>query len=203
MNKTISRRSFMKLSMAGLAASAIHQVIPTTNVMASQVTDKTADGRATLIACFSHSGNTQYFADLIHSRIGGNQVEIKTVQPYPRDYDSVVAQAREEQDKDFRPVLAGPDIDPLAYDRIFVGYPNWWGTMPMALFTFFEKYDFSNKSLIAFSTHEGSGFGQSIPDLKRLNPRSTIIRGLAIRGRSIRSRSAKTDINEWLDDLSV
>lgn len=203
MNKTISRRGFIKISAAGLAASAIHPVMSVTNVMAGRPTGKTASGKVTLIAYFSHSGNTRHFADLIHSRIGGDQVEIKTIGPYPRDYDTVVAQAREEQDKDFRPVLAGPDIDPSAYDRIFVGYPNWWGTMPMSLFTFFEKYDFSNKPLIAFSTHEGSGFGQSISDLKRLNPQSTIVRGLAIRGRSIQSKSAKADINEWLDDLSI
>lgn len=101
---------------------------------------------------FSHSGNTQHFADLIHSHIGGHRIEVKTVDPYPRDYDAVVAQARKEQDKGFRPLLAGAEIDPAAYDRIFVGYPNWWGIIPMALFSFFEKYDFSNKSLIAFTT---------------------------------------------------
>jgi len=203
MIRPTTRRQFLKNSAIGVSAIAVCPLIYTKQTAAADGLNHKSAGRSTLMAHFSHSGNTRHFADVIHSHIGGDRAEIKTVDPYPRDYDAVVKQAREEQDNNFRPVLSGPDIDPKAYDRIFVGYPNWWGTLPMAVFTFFEKYDFSDKPLIAFTTHEGSGFGQSVSDLERLNPRSTVIKGLAIRGRSIKSRSAKTDIIEWLDDLSI
>lgn len=198
-----TRRQFLKSSAIGLSAFAVFPLILTKQAAATEALNEKIPGKPTLIAYFSHSGNTRYMAGLIHERIGGERIEIRTVEPYSQDYDTVVAQARQEQDNDFRPVLTGPDIDPSAYGLIFVGYPNWWGTMPMGMFSFFDKYDFNNKSLIAFTTHEGSGFGQSISDLKLLNPRSTITRGLSIRGRSIRSKSAKADINEWLDDLNI
>lgn len=122
--------------------------------------------------------------------------------PYPEDYDSVVEVAKKEQGMNYRPGLATrvPGIEP--YDAIFIGYPNWWGTMPMTMFTFFEENNFKGKTLIPFSTHEGSLFGQSISDMKRLNPQSGIPDGLAVRGRSVKDESAQKQIHEWLTLLN-
>lgn len=200
MPKTNSRRTFMKTMAVAIGSLAIPLALSPLNSMAVQTN---SNGGKILIVSFSHSGNTRHMAKLIHSRLGGDQLEIKTVKPYPLDHDAVVAQARKEQDDDFRPILKNITIDPTTYEHIFVAYPNWWGTMPMALFTFFETYDFSGKSIYAFSTHEGSGFGQTISDLKRLNPHSTIVKGLAVRGRSIRNQDIHDDIYKSLNKLDV
>ena len=82
------------------------------------------------------------------------------------------------------------------YDLVVLGYPNWWGTMPMAIWSFLESYDFSGKTIIPFCTHEGSGLGHSEADLRRLCPGAKLLAGLAIRGGS--GKSAAKDIESWL-----
>lgn len=154
-----------------------------------------------LIAYFSHTGNTRFFAERIQTLTGGDIAEIKTVHPYPDDYDSVVDIAREEQDKGFRPEIKAIIKDTGSYDVLFVGYPSWWGTMPMAMFTFFDQNSFKGKIIIPFTTHEGSYFGRSIDDLRKLNPGSTIKKGLAVRGRSVKSKSVLKDIHSWIKEL--
>lgn len=156
-----------------------------------------------LVLYFSHSGNTRFLAEMIHEQVGGDLVELKTASPYPPDYDTVVEQAKREQNEKYRPRLA-TGIDNLdSYSVIFVGYPNWWGTMPMALFTFFEEYDLAGKILVPFCTHEGSDLGRSVSDMQTLAPRATILEGLAVRGKSVRSESAGKDVAEWLADLHL
>lgn len=83
-----------------------------------------------------------------------------------------------------------------SYNTIFLGYPNWWGTMPMAVFTFFEQYNFSGKRIAPFCTHEGSGLGSSERDIKNLCPGAIVVPGLAIRGGEV--GQADRLIKEWL-----
>lgn len=162
-----------------------------------------AESNKVLVLFFSHSGNTRSLAEMIHEQVGGDLIEIKTTLPYPQDYDTVVDQAKREQQQNFRPQLA-THIDNLStFSTIFIGYPNWWGTMPMALFTFFESHNLSGKKLIPFCTHEGSSLGRSMADIQKLAPKATILEGLAIRGRSVRDRSTRTDIADWLAKLHV
>jgi flavodoxin len=162
-----------------------------------------AESNKVLVLFFSHSGNTRSLAEMIHHQVGGDLVEIKTTLPYPQDYDTVVDQAKREQQQNFRPQLATQNNDLSTFSTIFIGYPNWWGTMPMALFTFFESHNLSGKKLIPFCTHEGSSLGRSIADMQKLAPGATILEGLAIRGRSVRDTSARTDIADWLAKLQV
>lgn len=199
MTKTISRRGFMKKSALGAAAVVLYRLIPAAK---NSEASETGKGK-TLIVYFSHSGNTRYMAGLIHERIGGDMMELRTVNVYSEDYDTVVDQAKKEQKQNARPVLSMTVPDLSVYDTLFVGYPNWWGSMPMALFTFFEGNDLGGKTLIPFCTHEGSVFGRSVADLKRLNPKSRFREGQAIRGRSVRGRSAQRDIEKWLADLNL
>lgn len=202
MKKYVSRRSFLKTGFTGLAAVAACGFLPAGPAAGAEGLAKNPENRNILIAYFSHSGNTRHMAEQIHERIGGDILKIETVTPYPEDYDSVVEVAKKEQGMNHRPVLATrlPGIE--SYDAVFIGYPNWWGTMPMAMFTFFEGNDFKGKTLIPFSTHEGSQFGQSISDMKRLNPQANILDGLAIRGRSVKDESTRKDIHEWLTRLN-
>lgn len=154
-----------------------------------------------LVAYFSHSDNTREIANQIHEKIGGDIFEIVTVNPYPTDYDAVVDQAKQEQEDNYRPELATEIENMDSYDVVFVGYPNWWGTMPMPVFAFLEEYDFSGKTIIPFCTHEGSGLGRSVEDITELCPQSTILDGLAIRGSSV--ETAQDDVSEWLHEIGM
>ncbi|HWQ70884.1 MAG TPA: flavodoxin [Desulfitobacteriaceae bacterium] len=154
-----------------------------------------------LVAYFSHSGNTRIIANQIHEKVGGDIFEIVTVNPYPKDYDAVVDQAKQEQEDNYRPELATEVENMDSYDVVFIGYPNWWGTMPMPVFTFLEEYKFSGKTIIPFCTHEGSGLGRSVEDITELCPQSTILDGLAIRGSSV--ETAQDDVSEWLREIGM
>jgi len=162
-----------------------------------------AEKGQSLVLYFSHSGNTLALAERIHEQVGGDLAELKTANPYPPEYDTVVEQAKREQNDKYRPqlVTAFDNID--SYSVIFIGYPNWWGTMPMALFTFFEHYDLAGKVLVPFCTHEGSYLGRSVTDMQALAPRATILDGLAVRGKAVESRSAGNDVADWLADLNL
>jgi flavodoxin len=154
-----------------------------------------------LSAYFSHSGNTSVVAHQIHENIGGDIFEIVPVDPYPRDYDAVVEQARKELDKDYRPSLKTKIEKMGLYNVVFVGYPNWWGTIPRPVVTFLSEYDFSGKTIVPFCTHEGSRLGRSVIDIKELCPQSTILEGLAVRGGDV--KKAQKEVTGWLREMGM
>ena len=152
-----------------------------------------------LIAYFSHTGNTENMANLIHENIGGDLFEIVTVDPYPEDYDTCVAQAKREKADSYRPALSSGVTDIDSYSVVFIGYPCWISTMPMACFTFLETYDLSGKEVIPFSSYGGTGWGESLDDVKTLCPDSTILEGLAVRRDG--GSSLPGDIEKWLKKI--
>ena len=110
-------------------------------------------------------GNTEVAATMIQKLTGSAMFKIDTVEDYPSDYHKTTDAAHQEQRQHARPVLTG-HVDNLDdYSVVLLGYPNWWGTMPMAVCTFLEAYDFSGKTILPFCTHEGSGMGHSERDL--------------------------------------
>ena len=127
-------------------------------------------------------GNTEVIAEMIADLTGGDLFEVETVKTYPADYYACIDEAKAELRQGARPELkAYPDsLD--GYDTIFVGYPNWWGTMPMAMFTFLEHYDWSDKTICPFCTNEGSGMGSSERDLKKVCAGATVEKSLSIHG---------------------
>lgn len=146
-------------------------------------------------------GNTEVVARVIQDATGGDSFRIEAVKPYPEDYHETTEVAKEEQRSNARPELTAHVENMNAYDVIFVGYPNWWGTMPMPVFTFLETYDFAGKTIAPFCTHEGSSLGRSVTDIKALCPQSTILDGLAIRGSD--AQRAQEQVSEWLCRLGV
>jgi flavodoxin len=154
-----------------------------------------------LVVYFSHTGNTRAIANQIHKRVGGDIFEIKTVDPYTNDYDALVQQARKELDSDFRPKLKSQVQNIDSYDVVFVGYPIWWGTYPMPVKTFLTEYKLSKKTIVPFCTHEGSGLGRSVSDLKEMCPNSTILKGIAIRGSTV--ESAQDKVFKWLSEINM
>lgn len=154
-----------------------------------------------LVTYFSHSGNTRLVADQIHDSVGSDIFEIVAIDPYPRDYDEVVEQARKELRDEYRPKLKTKVEKLEAYKVVFVGYPNWWGTIPRPVVTFLSEYDFSGKTIVPFCTHEGSGLGHSTADIEELCPQSTILEGLAVRGRNV--KNAQNEVVGWLRELGM
>ncbi len=140
-------------------------------------------------------GNTEIVAEMIKDAVGGDLFEVDTVKPYSEDYTACTEEAKRELRENARPELK-KYMDSLdGYDTVFVGYPNWWGTMPMAMFTFLERYNLSGKRIIPFCTNEGSGMGSSERDLKKICGGATVEKGLAIRG----SAAAKSEgqVSAW------
>lgn len=194
--RQFSRRHFLKYAVTGTIA--MHAAALATGSAAWAAGTK---GGNMLILYFSRSGNTRAVAEQIHGRIGGQMIELKTVVPYPADYDALVEQAQREQKSNARPQIATEIPNLEKYDIIFIGFPNWWGTMPMPLFTLLEKYDVGNRSIIPFCTHEGSRFGRSRQDLKTLCPRARLLEGFEARGS--RAAGAQENVDAWLRRLGL
>ena len=127
-------------------------------------------------------GNTQKAAEMLREITGADVVRIQPVHAYSDDYKECVAQAREELQKDARPQLLDCPGSLDGYDTIYLGYPNYCGTMPMPVFTFLEHFDFAGKTVKPFCTNEGSGMGRSESDLKRICTGATVEAGLSIHG---------------------
>ncbi len=141
-------------------------------------------------------GNTELIAKKIQELTGSTIFKIKTVRSYPEDYAETTNVAKEEQRENARPELTETLDDMDSYDVIYIGYPIWYGTMPMAVFSFLESYDFSGKTIIPFCTHEGSGMVSSERDIKRICPNAKVLSGLAIQGGSV--ERADKDVINWL-----
>lgn len=141
-------------------------------------------------------GNTQMVAEMIRSILACDVFRIRTVNEYPMEYEQATRVAQEELRKGARPELLAHLSDAPGYKTILLGYPNWWGTMPMAVYSFLEQHDFSGKTILPFCTHEGSGLGRSVQEIMKLCPRADIREGLAIHGGKI--GSARPEIEKWL-----
>lgn len=148
-------------------------------------------------------GITEVIADIIAENIEADVFEIVTQEAYPSDYNGTVDQAKEEQNVDARPALAAHIENIEDYDIIFLGYPNWWGTIPMPVYTFVEEYDLSGKTIIPFVTHEGSGIGNSVFDIKNACSNSDIVKPLAIRGSNVSRDDTKANVIQWLEKIGM
>ncbi len=187
---TQSRRAFVK----GLGCTALVLTLLPADIASCA-------GSKVLVLYFSHTGNTKKLATMIHERAGGEILELKTVHPYPQKHDTVVDLAKKEQERGDRPALATVLPNLKDFDTIFLGFPNWWGTMPMALFTMLENNDFSGKTIIPFCTHGGSRLGRSVEDIKKLCPKARVLKGFAAFG--TRVDAAKEEVEAWLYGLGI
>lgn len=148
-------------------------------------------------------GNTQIIAEYIAEQTGADSYHIETVTPYPADYDGCKEIASQELKDNARPEIIGSVENMDSYNIVFLGYPIWWGDMPMAVYTFMESYDFSDKVIIPFNTHEGSGSSGTEMSIKNALPDSQILTGLVMQGSTAQKFSSGTQntVRSWLDDL--
>lgn len=149
-----------------------------------------------LIVYFSWSGNTRYIANLIAEKTGADIVELELVNPYSSDYSQCLDEAKRDQRADARPELRTKIENIAQYDTIFVGYPNWWASIPMPIATFLESYDLTGKTIAPFCSHGGGRLGQSVTTIGKLAPASNLTEGLSVHYRGGSSLSA--NIDEWL-----
>lgn len=165
----------------------------------STVTD--TDTHASVIAANDGiRGNTEVIARMIQNAVGGDLHLIKTEKIYPTAYRATTDEGQKEARANVRPPLASK-IDISSYDTVFLGYPNWWGDMPMALYTFLEEYDLSGKTIVPFVTSGGSGFSRTQKTIAEKARGAKVLKGLHVRDRSV--ANSQNDVEKWLKGLGL
>ena len=184
----------------------------------------TMSNHKSIVVFFSHAGenysvgniqtgNTKIVADYISEFIGADQAEIVTHKYDGMAYTPLTNLAQDEQNNDERPDFElalttsnGETLKPsngenpfADYDTIFIGGPVWWGTYPQVMFTFFARYDLNGKTIYPFTTHEGSGLGACVSDVRRAYPNASVQKGFSIYGHEVRTNKAK--VENWLKGL--
>lgn len=220
MQQQFSRRHMLKLTIMVTALGLFAPMLHVSSVQAAENLNKKAlvvyfsmpetdtphnmtreEDNSTVVIDGKVLGNTQYVAQLIQEMTGGDIFRIVPQTPYPTDHRTLVDLAKKEQNENARPVIA-ESVNLAAYDTIFLGYPNWWGDMPMILYTFLEQYDLSGKTIIPFCTHGGSGFSRTIQTIQGKQPNATVIRDGYALSRS-RMERAQSGVAEWLKEVGL
>ncbi|MBQ9577578.1 MAG: flavodoxin [Muribaculaceae bacterium] len=164
----------------------------------------------TLVVFFSHAGenynvgnikvgNTKIVADYISEMTGADQFEIVADKDYDMPYMQLIEVAKQEANAGELPAMIGKLENVEQYDTVFIGGPVWWGTYPQVMFTFFRDYDLNGKTIIPFTTHEGSGLASCVEDVRAAYPDADVKPGFAIYGHDVRSGRAK--VEKWLKGL--
>ena len=178
---------------------------------ATQNQDKDmVQNKKALVVFFSHAGdnyavgnievgNTKIVADYITELTGAEQFEIVTHKYDGMAYTPLINLAKEEANNGELPPYEGEVPDLSQYDTVFIGGPIWWGTYPQGMFTFFKENDLNGKTLIPFTTHEGSGLASTVEDVKAAYPDANVTKGFAIYGHEVRTGKAK--VEKWLKGL--
>ena len=193
----------MTLLVAGsLAACGGNNASPATSRLSqTEAAQTSAKTRKVLVAYFSRSGNTRVMTRQIQKITGGDIFEIQTVTPYPVEYTATTKQAKQELESGFKPLIKAKVANIKEYDIVFVGSPNWWGTIAPPVRTFLSEHDLSGKTVAPFITHQGSGLGRSAANIAKLAPQATLKDGLAVWGRDV--GDAQDQIAKWLQGLKL
>lgn len=162
---------------------------------------ETEAGSISLVVYFSWSGNTESVATEIQAQTDADIFEIVPAEPYTDDYDTLLDIAQDEQANDARPAIAGTVDNFEQYDVVYLGFPNWWGDMPMILYTFLDDYDFSGKTIAPFVTSGGSGFSGTIGTIESMEPDATITEGLSLGSSEAADPAAA--VTEWLAGIGL
>lgn len=167
------------------------------NALAQEAANTTAlSNPKVLVAYYSWSGNTKEVANAIHEQVGGDLFEIQTVEAYPSEYSETTAQAKKEINEGFRPKLKGSVDNMAQYDVVFIGSPNWWGTIAPAVSSFIEAYDLNGKTVIPFITHGGGGEQNTIRDM------TAQCKGCKVKSDGWVGYGSRTlGVSGWLEDM--
>ncbi len=174
--------------------------------------EQTEGGSNMLVAYFSlageqygvgviEEGNTSIIAHMIAEQTGADLFEIEAVTPYPTSHSELLDVSRQEMANNARPEIAGTVDNMDDYDTIFIGYPNWWGDMPMIVYNFLESYDLSGKTIVPFCTHGGSGLSNTESTIADITG-GTMKDGFAISGTTAQNDrdTSQNKVTQWLKE---
>ena len=164
---------------------------------------KDVDAVSTATPMPNGESSVKWIADIIHDEVGGDIEPIIPSKDYPLEYDALADAAKAEVDNNERPAFEPLSVDPTKYKTVFIGYPIWWYTLPMVLETFFDTYDLSGVTIVPFNTHAGSRDGNTYNMIREREPNANVIDGIAIAGSDAGSDSAKTQVIEWVNGLTM
>ena len=172
--------------------------IPTTSEQNTQ-NKNTNISKKVLVIYYSRSGNTKQIADYIGEKTNADVIRLETVRTYPSNYDEMLDTAKEEQRNGGRPELKNKDINIADYDKIFLGYPIWWGKIATPVYTFLDEYDLSGKKIAPFVTSGSSGLSGTPNDIKKEEPNAEILDAMSITSSTLNNYKSLTD--NWLSKL--
>ena len=213
----LSAATMLALGACGVSArteTASAGDVNTSNETNSQLDDtaQAEGGSNMLVAYFSlageqygvgviEEGNTSIIAHMIAEQTGADLFEIEAAVPYPTSHSELLDVSRQEMASNARPEIAGTVDNMDSYDTIFIGYPNWWGDMPMIVYNFLESYDLSGKTIVPFCTHGGSGLSNTESTIADITG-GTMKDGFAILGSSAQTDrdTARNDVAQWLEE---
>ena len=154
-----------------------------------------------LVVYFTQSGNTERVANTIQGLVGGDMARIESVIPYPKSQTDKTYVAKREQESDARPDYKDLGVDVADYDLVFLGYPIWWGGMPMVVYTFLENNDFNGKVIVPFATYGTSGLGKSVDEIKRVAPGATVTEAFGMPGKETEKDHTEA-VKNWLSKIA-
>lgn len=168
-----------------------------------KVSENDAVARASIVVKDGEKmGNTEYVAGLVQETVGGDLFRIETKDAYPLEHDTLVDQAAEEQEKDLRLELSSHVENFEQYDTVILGFPNWWGDLPMPVYSFLEEYDFGGKTIIPFVTHGGSGFSATRDTIAKLQTDANVSDNtLSLSREDVADAEGK--VREWAKSLGL
>ena len=204
----------MTLIVLGMAVAEV-SAISDAETAANDILNKNNTDSKVLVVYFSRTGenynvgnvnvdvgNTAMVASYIKEYLKADSFEIVPIDKYPEKYDECTEVAQKEKDDNARPNIQGKINNFDSYDTVFIGYPIWWGDLPMIMYTFMEEYDFNGKNVIPFNTHEGSGDAGTYQSIQSKLPNAKVnTKGLALDGKTARSDDGKQQTIDWLKGL--
>ncbi len=173
----------------------------TSEEAAASKTEPENTASAGLVVYFSWSGNTESVALEIQNQTGADTFRLIPAEPYTDDYDELLDIAQEEQRNGARPAISGSIENFDSYEVVYLGYPNWWGDMPMILYSFLDDYDLFGKRIVPFVTSGGSGFSNTISTIKSMEPGADVLDGLSLG--SSQAASPGDAVADWLSGLGL
>ena len=208
--KEYSRREFLKLAGMGVTAAALSGCL--SGAVFAGAEENPASGKKSLIVYFSRAdenygvgyvekGNTQKVAEQLASLTGGTLFRLETIYSYPTSYQNCTAFAKKEREAQVRPALKASVADFDQYDTIFLGYPIWWGDMPMAVYSFLESMDWNGKTIRPFCTHEGSGLSGTDRTIAAVCKGAAVQEALVLRGSTAQNdaEALLSALHGWLN----
>ena len=178
-----------------------HKILVTYFTMPERDDVDTSTGASRLVMNGTLYGHMEYVDGIIADETGADRFQIKTVKTYPASHQPLIEEAQDEQNNNARPALSTQIENFDDYDVIFIGYPIWWSNMPQAMYTFFDTYDFKEKTIIPFTVHGGSGWAGTISTIARMEPEATLIQGYSISRNNV--AEAREGVINWVKGLNL